>query len=149
MALEQPNVVTTDVMKEVALGRVAGPFLLPYSPTLRYPQWGWFQTNTQTNSGPSSISLSSNSGATSINFSTSYEECGLQYITINNAIQGILSLGQGCYSAKTDIESTFTLFDSALLTMSFSVCTWEGSYYYDQVLPFGLRSAPQHDAVAV
>ena len=37
------------------------------------------------------------SGTTSINFSIPKEAYSLQYITIDNAIQGILSLGQGCY----------------------------------------------------
>ena len=44
--------------------------------------------------------------------------------------------------AKTDIESAFRLIpvhpdDWELLGMQ-----WGGLYYYDKVLPFGLRSAP-------
>ena len=44
--------------------------------------------------------------------------------------------------AKTDIESAFRFFpvhphDWKLLGMS-----WNGFYYFDEVLPFGLRSAP-------
>ena len=44
--------------------------------------------------------------------------------------------------AKTDIESAFRLFpvhpdDWELLGMF-----WNGFYYFDKVLPFGLRSAP-------
>ena len=44
--------------------------------------------------------------------------------------------------AKTDIQQTFKLFpvhpeDWELLGMK-----WDGEYYYDKVLPFGLRSAP-------
>ena len=50
------------------------------------------------------------SGTTSVNSSISKEDYSLQYITIDNAIQGILSLGQGCYLANTDIDSALRLF---------------------------------------
>ena len=55
---------------------------------------------------------------------------------------GIKQFGSGCFLAKTDIESAFRLIlihpdDYELLGMC-----WEGKYYYDKVLPFGLRSAP-------
>ena len=49
------------------------------------------------------------SGVTSINHSISKEHFGLQYITIDNAIEGILCLGQGSYLSKTDIEAAFRL----------------------------------------
>ena len=50
--------------------------------------------------------------------------------------------GRGTYMAKTDILSAFRLFpvhpqDWELLGMK-----WEGKYYFDKVLPFGLRRAP-------
>ena len=51
-------------------------------------------------------------------------------------------MGQGCFLAKTDIESAFQLIpvypdDYELLGMH-----WKGKFYYDTVLPFGLRNAP-------
>ena len=66
----------------------------------------------------------------------------LQYITIDNAIQGISSLGQWCFLAKTDIESAFRLIPLRPSDYELFGMHWEGSYYYDKVLPFGLRSAP-------
>ena len=82
------------------------------------------------------------SGTNSINFSISKEDFSLQYITIDNAIGGILDFGRGCFLAKTDVESAFRLIpvdpnDYELLGMY-----WNERYYYDKVLPFGLRSAP-------
>ena len=61
---------------------------------------------------------------------------------VDDAIEGIKRFGPGCFLAKTDIESAFRLVpvhpdDYELLGMC-----WEGEYYYDKVLPFGLRSAP-------
>ena len=82
------------------------------------------------------------SDETSINSSMSKEDFSLQYITIDNAIQGILRLGQGCFLAKTNIESAFRLVPLRPLDYELFRMYWEGSYYYDKVLPFGLRSAP-------
>ncbi len=82
------------------------------------------------------------SGSSSVNYGISKEDFSLQYVTIDDAIKGIKRLGPGCCLAKTDIESAFRLIpihpsDYELLGMY-----WEGKYYYDKVLPFGLRSAP-------
>ena len=63
----------------------------------------------------------------------------------NKAIEKAASAatqGPGCYTGKTDIESAFLLIpvhpnDWELLGMF-----WNGQYYFDKVLPFGLRSAP-------
>ena len=79
---------------------------------------------------------------TSINSSISKEEFSLQYITIDNAIQGILRFGQGSFLAKTDIESAFRLVTLRPSDYELFGMYREGSYYYDKVLPFGLRSAP-------
>ena len=66
----------------------------------------------------------------------------MQYIKIDDAIAALIRLGRGTYLAKTDIESAFRQFpvhpeDWELLGMY-----WNNSYYFDKVLPFGLRSAP-------
>ena len=49
------------------------------------------------------------SGKTGINSSISKGDFSLQYTAIDNAIKGIISLGQGCFPAKTDTESAFRL----------------------------------------
>ena len=82
------------------------------------------------------------SGTSSINYFIEKDDFSLQYITIDNAIAAVQKFGPGCYMAKTDIESAFRLFpvhpdDLELLGMF-----WDGQYYFDKVLPFGLRSAP-------
>jgi len=82
------------------------------------------------------------SGATSINYFISKEPYSLQYITIDNAIKGILRFGQGSYLAKTDIDSAFRLIPLSPSDYELFGMYWQGSFYYDKVLPFGLRSAP-------
>ena len=46
---------------------------------------------------------------TSINSAISKDDFALQYVTIDHAIEGIKHAGQGCFLAKTDIESAFRL----------------------------------------
>jgi len=82
------------------------------------------------------------SGVTSINYSISKEDHSLQYITIDDAIQGILRHGRGCFLVKTDIESAFRLIPLNPSDYELFGMFLDGKYYYDKVLPFGLRSAP-------
>ena len=69
--------------------------------------------------------------------------CSLKYVTIDEAIQGILQLGRGALLAKIDIKSAFRLLpvhpaDRHMLGMQ-----WKDGAYIDTCLPFGLRSAPK------
>lgn len=106
-ALANPNVVTTNLMNEVALGRVAGQLPTPPFPNFQVSAIGLVPKN-QSDKLRTIFHLSfPKSGTASINSSISKEDYSLQYIIIDNAIQGILSLGQGCYAAKTDIGSAF------------------------------------------
>ena len=67
----------------------------------------------------------------------------LSYITVDTAIQHIITLGQGALLAKLDIKSAFRLLpvhpaDRHLLAMR-----WNDQIYIDTCIPFGLRSAPK------
>ena len=141
-ALAQPEIVAANLANEVSLGRVAGPFPNPPFPNFQVSPIGLVPKK-HSEKFRTIFHLSfPKSGVTSINYSISKDNHSLQYITIDNAIEGILSLGKGCFLAKTDIESAFRLIpikpsDYELLGMF-----WDGKYYYDKVLPFGLRSAP-------
>ena len=79
---------------------------------------------------------------TSVNDHISKDTYSLQYVKIDDAINLIIHLGKGSYMAKTDICSAFRNVpvhpkDWELLGMH-----WNGLYFFDTVLPFGLRSAP-------
>ena len=96
-------------MNEVALGRLADQLPTPPFPNFQVSPIGLVPKN-QSDKLWTIFHLSfPKSGTASINSSISKEDYSLQYITIDNAIQGFLSLGQGCYAAKTDIESAFRL----------------------------------------
>jgi hypothetical protein len=141
-ALADPTVVSSNLATEVSLGRVAGPFDTPPFPNFQVSPIGLVPKK-HSNKFRTIFHLSfPKSGITSINYSISPEDFSLQYVSIDDAIEGIMRFGQGCFLAKTDIESAFRLIpvhpdDYELLGMF-----WDGKYYYDKVLPFGLRSAP-------
>ena len=69
--------------------------------------------------------------------------CTLTYITVDTAIEHILTLGAGTQLAKIDIRNAFRLLpvhpaDRHMLDMK-----WNEQVYIDTCLPFGLRSAPK------
>ena len=141
-ALNQPSIVTSNLGHEVSLGRVAGPFETPPFPNFQVSPIGLVPKKNSKKFRTIFHLSFPKSGSTSINASISKDDFSLQHVTINTGIQGIKRFGHGCFLAKTDIESAFRLIpvhpdDYELLGMY-----WEGKYYYDKVLPFGLRSAP-------
>ena len=141
-ATAQPEIVSANLEKEVALGRVAGPFANPPFPNFHVSPIGLVPKKHSTKFRTIFHLSYPKSGASSINYSIPKEEYGLQYITIDNAIHGILNSGPGCFLAKTDIESAFRLIPLKPSDYELFGMYWQGHYFYDRVLPFGLRSAP-------
>ena len=141
-ALADPNVVTQNLAHEISLGRVAGPFDTPPFPNFQVSPIGLVPKKNSDKFRTIFHLSFPKSGMTSINSAISKDDFALQYVTIDHAIEGIKHAGQGCFLAKTDIESAFRLIpvhpdDYELLGMH-----WKGKFYYDKVLPFGLRCAP-------
>ena len=128
--------------REVALGQVAGLFHSPPLPNFQVSPIGLVPKKHSAKFRTIFHWSYPKSGETSINSSISKDDFSLQYITIDNAIKGILSLGQGCFLEKTDIESAFRLIPLRPSDYELFGMYWEGSYYYDKVLLFRLRSAP-------
>ena len=96
-------------MKKVALCLAAGPFPTPPCPKFQVSPIGPVPKKQSDKFRTIFYVSFPKSSTTSINSTISKGDYSLQYITIDNAIQGILSLGQGCYLAKTDIESALRL----------------------------------------
>ena len=141
-AFINPQKVTDNFQTEVSLGRTAGPFDKPPLPNLQVSPIGLVPKK-HSNKFRTIFHLSYPKGGDSINSFINKDDFSLTYVTIDKAIKHIQLLGPAMvYLAKTDIESAFRLFpvhpaDWELLGMQ-----WKGQYYYDKVLPFGLRSAP-------
>ena len=125
------------MLKEVTLGHTAGPFSnLQVYPVGVIPKKHSSKWSTI-------IHLSSPKHCpTSVNAHIPPESYSLQYIKVDHAIAILQDLGPGCFMSKLDIKSAFRNVpvhpsDWELLGMK-----WEGLYFFDMVLPFGLRSAP-------
>ena len=88
------------------------------------------------------LNLSSPHGS-SVNDGTSKERCSLVYVSIDEIARQVVDLGRGARLAKMDIKSAYRLVpvhpqDRLLLGMR-----WNKRIFVDNMLPFGLRSAPK------
>ena len=128
-ALAQPEIVSNNLTKEVAPGWVTGPFSASPFPNLQVSPMDLVPKKHPTKFRPI-FHLSFPGVITSINYSTSQENHSLQYITFDNAIQGILRHGRGCFPPKTDIESAFRLIPLKPSDCELFGMFWAGNYYY-------------------
>jgi hypothetical protein len=135
-ALANPSVVSTNLEKEISLGRVDGPFDSPPFCNLQVSPIG-IVPKKNSNKFRLIFHLSfPRSAMTSINSAISKDDFSLQYVTIDDAIAGIKHFGPGCFLAKTDIESAFRLIPVHPEVYELLGMCWEGKYYFDKVLPF-------------
>ena len=141
-AVCHPEIVDQYLQNEISLGRVIGPFPVKSVPDVHLSRFGVIPKNHQPDKWRLIVDLSFPSG-TSVNDGIPKELCSLKYITVDHAIEHIVSMGQGALLAKIDVQSAFRLLpvhpaDRHLLGMQ-----WKGNVYIDGCLPFGLRSAPK------
>lgn len=139
-ARAHPEVITSYINNECSAGHTAGPFSSP--PFL------CFNTNPlgavpkkQTGKWRLILHLSHPQGH-SVNDGIPVDEFSLRYITIDSATDAIMSLGKGCHLAKVDIKAAFRLCPVQATDYPLLGFKWDNKFYYDRVLPFGLRSAP-------
>ena len=136
------DVVDNYLQEEVSRARVAGPFPHSAVPISQISRFGVIPKHHKPDSWRLIIDLS-HPHDHSINNGIPPSLCSIKYITIDDAINQIISLGRGTMMAKIDIKNAFRLLpvhpaDRHLLTMS-----WDKSIYIDMCIPFGLRSAPK------
>ena len=138
-ALSHLEVVEEYLQTEIELGRVAGPCASSELPATHISRFGVTPKRNQPGKWRLIIDLSYPKGHI-INDGISKPLCELHYVTIDEAIDKIVQLGNGSLLAKIDIRSTFPIHpaDHHLLAMR-----WNNSLYIDTCLPFGLRSAPK------
>ena len=141
-ALSHPEVVDEYLQTEISLGRVVGYFSLEALPAAHISIFGVIPKGYQSDKWHLIIDLSFPKGQ-SVNDGIPKELCSLQYITIDHAINHIMSIGPGTLLGKIDIKSAFRLLlvhptDRHLLVMQ-----WHQELFIDTCLPFGLRLAPK------
>ena len=138
-AREHPSVIETYLAKEVSLGRVFGPAISPPLTDLHVSRFGVIPKK---DGGWRLILDLSFPFDHSVNDGINKEDFPLSYSKVSDAISLIVKTGRGALMGKVDIKSAYRIIpvhpaDRYLLGMF-----WQGKYYVDLALPFGLRSAP-------
>lgn len=141
-AVENKGVVEQYLKREVELKRVVGPLPPNSIPGMHINRFGVIPKAHQPGKWRLIVDLSHPEGS-SVNDGIERELCSLHYTTVEEASRRVSSLGIGAEMAKFDLESAYRMVpvhpdDRRLLGME-----WEGSWYMDAALPFGLRSAPK------
>ena len=141
-ALQHKEVVDEYLQNELSHKRISGPFKKCEVPRVQISRFGVIPKNHQPNKWRLIVDLSFPKGH-SVNDGISKSLSSLSYITVDDAIDEICSIGPDCLLAKIDIKNAFHLLpvhpaDRHLLGME-----WRDLVYVDNCLQFGLRSAPR------
>ncbi|KAM9329440.1 uncharacterized protein PAF06_002568 [Gastrophryne carolinensis] len=132
---EQPEVIRGKLEKEVALGRMAGPFSVPPMERLVVSPLGVVPKKER---GKFRLihHLSFPKG-TSVNDGIDKELSSVSYISFDFALGLVREADPGARMAKTDIESAFRLLPVHPDSLYLLGCFFEGGYYVDRCLPMG------------
>ena len=139
-ALQNTDLVTSKLQKEITAGRIAGPFTNPLSPDFHSSPIGIDPKRT-----PNEVRfihhLSYRSGF-SVNNNIPADCSTIHETTINQAVKIVQRSEDGCFLAKSDIKSAFRIIpmhhpqDYPLLGIK-----WADKYYFDRCLPMGCSSS--------
>ena len=103
-AHEHPEAIGTELTKECAAGRILGPYPRPPVPRLHCSDLGAVPKK----NGRKILHLSAPAGKC-INDFIAKEDFTLQYASIIDAVQSLLTLGPGAQMAKVDLKSAFRM----------------------------------------
>ncbi|XP_070564682.1 uncharacterized protein [Ptychodera flava] len=78
----------------------------------------------------------------SVNHHINKEDYTLTYSRVDDAVAILQRLGQGALITKVDIKHAFRLCPVRKADWHLLGFKWQGLFFFDRVLPFGLRSAP-------
>ena len=138
-ARTHPHIITTELQKEVDAGRIRGPFPDRPLPALRCSGLGVVPK--KGNKWRMILHLSAPTGA-SINDHIPKAPFSLQYTSVDDAVRMLVAHGPGALMAKADLKSAFRMIPVRQRDWELLGMQWQGQFYFDTCLPFGLRSAP-------
>lgn len=139
-AYKHKEVVSDYLLKELARGSVAGPFIDPPFDFLHISRFGVIPKSEE-DQWRMILDLSFPSDGC-VNMGISDEDAKVSYEGLDFVIDNIIQAGRGCFLSKFDIQAAYRNIpvhpdDRYLLGMR-----WEGFYFVDLALSFGGRSAP-------
>ena len=139
-AYEHPFVINNYLQEELSVGTMAGPFSMLPLQDLHINRLGMIPKSTLRKFGL--IKDLYFPVKASINDLISASEAAVSYSGIPEALKLIMSPRASCLLAKFDISRAYRLLPIHPSLYSYFGMLWEGKYYLDLALPFGLRSGP-------
>ena len=137
-ATDNPEQVTAAIIKELERSHTAGPFTQPPFENFRCSPLGAVPKKDGTHR--LIIDLSSPSGL-SINDFISKEDYSVTFSKFDDVVSMVKSLGKSALMAKLDIKHAFRLCPVSPIDWHLLGTHWEGFYFIELRLPFGLRSS--------
>ncbi|XP_053145742.1 uncharacterized protein LOC128342468 [Hemicordylus capensis] len=128
-------VVLRKINKEIALGRVLGPFRELPMPDLRISPLGVVPKK-----APGEYRLIHHLSfphGSSVNDGIPDSLCSVRYTSFDQAVKVVCSCGQGALLAKCDIESAFHLLPVHPADFNLLGFAFQGHFYIDRALPMG------------
>lgn len=145
-ALDDPECVTDLVSKEVEKGYLLGPFdSIPFTGNYRINPIGLAE-HKYSRKKRLIVDLSAphdDPDNPSLNSLIDKTTCSLHYVTIDDAIQLIKSLGINAWLMKTDITDAFKLLPIKPDLWPYHGIQWNNKFYFFTRLVFGSRSSPK------
>lgn len=120
-------------------GQTAGPFSYPPFPAMQCSGLGVVPKK---NGKLRVIHHLSAPEGRSVNDGISRQAFSLNYIRVDDAIAIIQRIGQGALLTKLDIRNAFRLVPVRPADWHLLGIHWDGQFFFEKVLPFGLRSSP-------
>ncbi|GAV04715.1 hypothetical protein RvY_14950 [Ramazzottius varieornatus] len=134
-----PNIAASLIAKEVKLNHSVGPFDSPPFPFFVTSSLG---LRPKKIGGGRMIMDLSRPRDLSVNDYISKADYTLNYCNVDDAVALIIKAGRSCLLAKTDLVGVFRIIPVHHSDWNLLGYYFDGRYYYDRVLPFGLRSSP-------
>ena len=126
------------ISKELSRGHIAGPFTSPPFPNLHCSPLGCVPK--KDGSYRLIIDLSSPPGRP-VNEKIPKDSISVVFAKFDDAIELLRSLGPGTLMGKIDIKHAFRIFPVRLVNIELLCTFWQGFYFVELRLPFGLRSS--------
>ena len=138
---QHPQLIRDYLVEESVTGRVIGPLPRETLLDIHISRFGLIPKKSP-GEWRLIVDLSSPDGR-SVNDGVYEHLCSLKYISVEDALQVVLSLGRGSLLAKIDIKKAYRNIPVAPADHLLLGMIWGNQLFVDSTLPFGLRSAPK------
>ena len=142
-ALHHADIVTRSIQSEIAKGRVKEILALPKNHYFCSPIGLVPKTTDGVQTGWRVIFDLSSPDASSVNDGIPRHYGAIVYETLDDAIRLIAQAGKGAVMMKRDLKSAFRHIPVSHHDHWLLIFEWDGKFFVDMFLPFGLRTAPR------